>query len=230
MWKQIVEPNLEAEDIPGFCLRFIDKVFPGSTPGIPTAWAAWELTELKHSDQNFPPVSVPVWFDHWGTYGGVYGRYGHVVAWVPGQGFVESGTRQGGKGQQWHSTIKEIERYNNCTFVGWSEDMPGNVVATETPEEKVIMSSNQNAAIVRNYEKDMVNGDVAIALIFPNGLAVKLNKTHDVDALCISHIAVYGLPVTNDKNDSWRTKYGAQLNNREFEAFFKFYPLTKKGF
>lgn len=230
MWRQIVEPNLDAADIPGYCLRFIDQVFPGSAPGYQTAWQAWNGTELKHISQDFPPVSVPVWFDSWATVNGVYARYGHVVAWVPGRGFVESGTRQGGKGQQWHLTIAEVERYNNCKFVGWSEDMPGNVIVSFTPEMKVEMSSNQNAAIVRNYELDMKNGQVAIALIYPNGLAVKLNNTMDVDALCVSHIAVYGLPITNDKNDSWRTRYGAQLTTREFDAFFKAYPMEKKGF
>jgi len=92
------------------------------------------------------------------------------------------------------------------------------------------MSSNQNAAIVRNYEADMKGGMVALVLIYPDGTAVKLNNTMDVDALGLSHIAVYGLPVTNDKNDNWRTRYGAQLTNREFEAFFKTYPMTKKGF
>jgi hypothetical protein len=229
-WTQIVEPNLNASDKPGWCLRFIDKVYPGSRRGIPTAWKAWEATKLRHYDKDLPPVSVPVWFDHWGTYGGVYGRFGHVAAWVPGRGFVESGTRQGGEGQQWHKTIREIERYNNCTFVGWSEDMPDNIIVTYTPEEKVKMSSNQNAAMVRNYELDGKDGAVEIALIYPSGLAVKLNKTMDIEALCLAHISVYGLPVTNDKNTNWNTKYGAQLTTREFEAFFKHYPSEKKGF
>lgn len=229
MWKQLVEPNTSITMPAGWCLGLVQRVY--GAPGLyNTAWQAWQATQEKHYSKDMPNVSVPVWFDHWGTYSGVYGQFGHVVAWVPGRGFLSS--PGSGVGQKWLSSISEIERYYNCKYVGWTSDINSVVVAEEviTPEEKVIMSSNQSAAIVRNYELDMKDGQVAIALIYPNGLAVKLNNTMDVDALCISHIAVYGLPITNDKNDSWRTRYGAQLTTREFDAFFKNYPMKKKGF
>jgi nucleoid-associated protein YgaU len=58
-----------------------------------------------------------------GTYGNppTYKNWGHVVAWIPGAGFLSSPGQ--GYGQQWFGSIEEIERYFRCTFVGWSEDI-----------------------------------------------------------------------------------------------------------
>lgn len=137
MWQQLVNPNTSITMPAGWCLGLVQRVY--GAPGLhDTAWQAWEATQLKHLDQDFPPVSVPVWFDHWGTYGGVYGRFGHVVAWVPGQGFLSS--PGSGVGQKWLGTIREIERFYNSKYVGWSEDIntvrTAQFVETPTPKRK----------------------------------------------------------------------------------------------
>jgi hypothetical protein len=113
----------------GYCLGLVQRVY--GAPGLHnTAWEAWEATQEKYSSREMPDVSVPVWFDHYGTYDGVYGRFGHVVAWVPGRGFLSS--PGSGTGQKWLQTIPEIERFYNCTFVGYSADINTVKVASYT--------------------------------------------------------------------------------------------------
>jgi nucleoid-associated protein YgaU len=120
-WTQTTAINTAAQDNAGMCLRFAQKVFSTKPYGYESAWIAWEATQVKHYDRNFPNVATPVWFSHMGTYGGVYKNWGHVVAWIPGAGFLSS--PGSGYGQQWFGSIEEIERYFRCTFVGWSEDI-----------------------------------------------------------------------------------------------------------
>lgn len=125
---QLVQPNLNSKDNAGFCLRFTQTVWAAPVR-YATAWEAWEATQLKHSTaENLPlDVGVVVWLDHYGTYGGKYGRYGHVVSWIPGRGYLSSPTS--GYGQKWLSSIEEVERAYNATYVGWSEDINGLRVA-----------------------------------------------------------------------------------------------------
>jgi hypothetical protein len=104
----------------GWCLGLVQRVY--GAPGLyNTAWQAWEATKDKHYDRDLPPVSVPVWFDHWGTYDGVYGRFGHVVAWIPGRGFLSSPAN--GVGQDWVATIEQVERRYSSKYVGWTTDI-----------------------------------------------------------------------------------------------------------
>jgi hypothetical protein len=153
MWQQLVNPNTSITMPAGWCLGLVQRVY--GAPGLHnTAWQAWEATKLKHLDQDFPPVSVPVWFDHWGTYGGVYGRFGHVVAWVPGQGFLSS--PGSGVGQKWLKTIKEIERFYNCTYVGWSEDINTVRTAQYVEEPKPKKRNRKMGAFYRSPDGGIV--------------------------------------------------------------------------
>jgi hypothetical protein len=137
----------------GYCLGLVQRVY--GAPGLHnTAWEAWEATQLKHLDQNLPPVSVPVWFDHWGTYDGVYGRFGHVVAWVPGRGFLSS--PGSGVGQKWLNTIKEIERFYNCTYVGWSEDVNSLQVVQYQPDPTPAKGKKLMGAFFRNTKNGWI--------------------------------------------------------------------------
>lgn len=122
-YTQTTPINTGAQDNAGMCLRFAQKVFSTKPYGYDSAWTAWEHTAVKHYDRNFPAVAAPVWFSHMGTYGNpaTYKNWGHVVAWIPGSGFLSSPGQ--GFGQQWFGSIEEIERYFRCTFVGWSEDI-----------------------------------------------------------------------------------------------------------
>lgn len=130
-YEQWVAPNLWATDDTGMCLRFVQKVFGSQNPiYYNSAWEAWLNAEQKSYERNLPSdAAVPVYFSHYGTYGDPprYGNWGHVVAWIPGRGYLSSPA--GGYGQQWFSTIEEIERTFNARFVGWALDVGGLYVA-----------------------------------------------------------------------------------------------------
>ena len=122
-WNQLAPVNTGTQDQAGWCLRFVQTVFSAPVAH-PSAWAAWEATAKKHQDRDLPNVAVACWFSHIGNYDGTGNKnWGHVVAWVPGQGFLSSPGN--GYGQQWFGSIEEIERYFRCTYVGWSEDLNG---------------------------------------------------------------------------------------------------------
>ena len=144
MFTQLVEPNLNATAPAGSCLAFAQKVYNAPVMH-PTAWDAWEATTMKR-EGSLPPVSVPVWFDHWGTYNGVKGQYGHVVAWIPSRGFLSSPAS--GNGQQWLNTIGEVESVFNSKYVGWSLDINTLQVATESPTPTI--RKNKEMFVVRN--------------------------------------------------------------------------------
>jgi hypothetical protein len=127
-WTQTASVNTGVQDRAGWCLRFVQSVFNAPVKH-PSAWAAWNATTLKHQDRNLPNVAVPCWFSHIGNYDGTgMKNWGHVVAYIPGSGFLSS--PGSGYGQKWFGSIEEIERYFRCTYVGWSEDINGLQVAT----------------------------------------------------------------------------------------------------
>lgn len=132
MTTQHRNPNPRTVDGPGWCLRFTQSVYglTGAPFWHPSAWAAWLATEYKHTTRTMPNASVPVWFSHFGTYGDppTYGNWGHVVAYIPGRGFLSSPAwvRPGQTvGQLWLDSIEAVERTFNAKFVGWSEDLNG---------------------------------------------------------------------------------------------------------
>lgn len=96
------------------------------------AWQAWQGTEFKHGPgEPLPDVPVLLWFDHWGRYSGGYGQYGHVALNVPGVGIYTSPSTPLGSPASYeiYSSIREIERRFNSTYVGWSEDLAGHRIA-----------------------------------------------------------------------------------------------------
>lgn len=127
---QLVTPNLSATDGTGMCLRFTQRVYQNLNPYYyNSAWDAW-LNAAHKGVGNLPTdVSVPVYFEHWGTYGSParYANWGHIVAWVPGRGYLSSPA--GGHGAQWFPDIASIERAFNCRYVGWAYDVGGLTVA-----------------------------------------------------------------------------------------------------
>lgn len=121
-WVQVTRPDTTAQDAAGWCLRHTQKVY--HAPAMyPTARVAWDNQIGRRFDPIPANVSVPVWFDHWGTYGGITANFGHVVAWVPGRGYYSS--PGWGYGGQWFKNIGEIERYFNAKYLGWSTHMNG---------------------------------------------------------------------------------------------------------
>lgn len=151
-WQQLVQPDTSVQDYAGFCLRFVQSV-NGSPARYASAWDAWLATTLKHETRDLPDVSVPCWFEHWGTYGEppTYANWGHVVQYVPGRGFLSSPVgRLGTYGQSWFGTLEEVERTFNAKFVGWSEDINGLQVAqnTYTPD---VQPGEENMYAVASY-------------------------------------------------------------------------------
>jgi hypothetical protein len=132
MYIQLVNPDTTVTMPAGWCLGLVQRVY--GAPGLHnTAWEAWEATTDKHLNRELPEVSVPVWFDHYGTYDGVTGQFGHVVAWIPERNqFLSSPAN--GTGQDWVNTIQEVERRYNSKYVGWSTDINTVKVAEYTSQ------------------------------------------------------------------------------------------------
>lgn len=98
----------------------------------PSATVAANATKLRNSSRTMPNVAVPVWFDHWGTYGdygGTYANWGHVVVWVPGRGFLSSPVT--GFGSLWLSSIEAVERTFQAKYRFWTLDINTLQVAKE---------------------------------------------------------------------------------------------------
>lgn len=138
-YRQLVAPNLSTRVHIGWCLALVRIAF-----NVP-AWEARatfqaDKTRRRHHERSMPNVMVPVWFWHWGTYGGVTGEFGHVVIWVPGRGFLSSANYikwQNGvqvPAQQWFSSIDAVERAFNAKYRFWSEDIGGVNVVTKTTQ------------------------------------------------------------------------------------------------
>lgn len=128
--KQLVSPNLGQQSEAGWCLFFARSAF-GAPAVENSAWEGWLNTDFKHTDA-LPNVSVPVWFQHYGSYGNppVYKNWGHVAIYVPGRGFLSSPITFIGPGQQWFDSIdalvnemNRIVQGSNTKYVGWSEDI-----------------------------------------------------------------------------------------------------------
>ena len=113
--------NLNATAGAGWCLAFVQSVFDAPVMH-ESAWKAWLATERKRNDP-LPDAPVPVWFEHWGTYDtpARWDNFGHVVAYVPGKGFLSS--PRSGHGSEWFDSIEAVEQAFNATYVGWSEDL-----------------------------------------------------------------------------------------------------------
>lgn len=116
-YRQLRRPNTGAVDFAGWCLRHTQKVF-GAPEMYETAWLAWQGQRGRHNRGMPTNVSVAVWFSHWGTYNGVRKNWGHVVAWIPGRGYLSSPGF--GHGQAWFPNIQAVERYFGAKYVGWT--------------------------------------------------------------------------------------------------------------
>lgn len=137
---QLVAPNTFTKDATGMCLRFAQSVF-GAPVAHRSATDAANATKFRHHTREMPDVAALVWFDHYGTYQGEYANWGHVVAWVPGNGFLSS--PGSGYGQQWFPSIDAVERTFNAKFRFWTEDIntlrvaePAQTKPVEMPEEE----------------------------------------------------------------------------------------------
>lgn len=128
---QKISPNLGQKVSAGWCLKFVQDSFRAPVMH-ETATIAANATRLRSTSRTMPNVAVPVWFWHYGTYGGVSGEYGHVVIWVPGRGFLSSPVS--GFGSLWLSSIEDVERTFLAKYRFWTRDINTLLVAEESPK------------------------------------------------------------------------------------------------
>lgn len=123
-WANTTPVNDAAQDQAGFCLRFQQKVFPGS-PVVyyPTARAAWDNAVQHPGEYPNNDAVVPISYSWVGTINGVYQDWGHAAVWFPGRGVLSS--PGAGYGQQWFGSIDELAQRWGLTYLGWSEDVGG---------------------------------------------------------------------------------------------------------
>lgn len=203
MWTQLVNPDTSVKANAGSCLAFAQAVY-GAPVKYKSAWDAWQATTHKHFDA-LPTVSVPVWFSHYGTYGKPpeYGNWGHVVAYIPGQGFLSSPGE--GYGSEWLATIEAVEQRFNSTYVGWSEAINGLQVASGsndiTPDDGDEMASQYFIASSSNASGTVQQGDVWVRG-FPGAplTALTAGQAHDWFAL---QKLDYNAPNVYSKDGSW---------------------------
>lgn len=198
MWQNTVTPNLDAVDTAGYCLRMQQKVW-GAPARYATAWDSWQANPDKHADYELPNIPITIWFDHWGTYGGQYGRYGHVATHVPGRGILSNPGR--GIGQKWYNTIEECERDCNAKYVGWTTSINGLTIATFSneplPEEKKRVGAfyrNNKTGAIYYQEKPGAKLFAMTEFIEWSAYAANGNKYADMGAVDIEKmIKLYGL-------------------------------------
>lgn len=126
--QQLVQPNLNISGSIGLCLDYARRVFRAPA-GNATAWIAWNATQYKHLDQDFPDVAILQWYSF--ISGGA--NLGHVTVNVPGVG-IYSSPYERGTTHAVLSSVSEVERIYGVKYVGWSEDINGVRVAEENME------------------------------------------------------------------------------------------------
>lgn len=201
MNRQLVTPDLEAKGLPGFCLALQQAVW-GAPVKYGTAWEAWQHV-TQRTGQVPEDVSTLLWFDHWGTYNGHYGQYGHVVTYVPGRGILSN--PDSGRGQKWYATIQDVEKDCNCTYVGWSADINGLEIAeiTNTPRKG-------KAAMATVYYKTE-SGKTTYALAGDGQGKASWLETQDVALatalVAAHHISQTAVKLSPDTFALWKKNY-----------------------
>lgn len=133
----------------GWCLDYVQRgygIAGGASTGGSSAWDSWtRITKKKHHDRSFPKnVIIPIWFD--GYWDGE--RYGHVAALNTATGEIYSSpwkkTSADAGRHDVLTSIADVERIYGMTYVGWSEDIAGQVVIKEEEESVAIIQNKEN--------------------------------------------------------------------------------------
>ena len=184
-WKQLVKPRLTVNDGAGWCLRHTQSVYAAPV-AFPSAWAAWQGQKGRHTGAHPKNVSVPVWFEHYGTYGAParWGNWGHVASYVPGRGYLSSPLN--GFGRAWFTSISALERSFNAKYVGWSTHMNGKAIVAKAPAKKPtpqprkdapVRSYNVSYSLANNDPASIQKGKRRYLRTGPNGnLAVRIKR------------------------------------------------------
>lgn len=122
-YTQLVFPDLAVKEWMGFSLRFLQSSFEAPAKHR-WAWDAWEATEHKHLDDEFPNAYVPVWFSSFPSALSSI-NMGHVLLWDPDL-YLLFGPPTLGYGRRGY-TLEMVEEGSGgqTKLVGWSEDLNG---------------------------------------------------------------------------------------------------------
>lgn len=128
----VVQRALAAvSNVPGTCYLWT-RTMAGSPSvgdvdrdGDADAVDGWKATKHRHPGDRNPPAGVPVFWS-----GGTHG-YGHAAVSLGG-GKIRS-TDAGGPGRIATVDLGWVERTWGLTYLGWTEDLAGEVIPTPTP-------------------------------------------------------------------------------------------------
>lgn len=131
MYRELVPINLDPFiyqngklllDWLGYCLAYVQFAVgsPNAGPDAKTAMGRSTINKNRSMPQG---VFVFIWFDHWGTYGGVYKNWGHVALYKDGKIWSSPLTHK--PYADTFNSIGAIESNFRATYVGWSTDLSG---------------------------------------------------------------------------------------------------------
>ena len=138
-YSQLKQPNLDPYmyddngklllNWSGWCLNYVRTAF-GVETKIPRAIWSWERSQYRHADWDIPGgVYVPIFFS------GYFG-YGHAAIYRDGKVW-SSPLAAKATPDVWNS-IQEVERRYGVTYVGWTEDVNGELVLKNEEDEMPI--------------------------------------------------------------------------------------------
>lgn len=136
--------------------------------------------------------------------------------------FALVGLKQTISSESWHWAIRGPAQVDLSAFAGGNatpiDNSPASKVRVPTQEEVDEMSANRDAAIVRDYEKNR------LAFIYPNGRAVGVPTSIDVDAAVEGFIQAYTLAPIDAAKSTTIDRYASQFNAAQWDAFWSVYP------
>ncbi|MEA9986265.1 hypothetical protein [Subtercola sp. RTI3] len=141
---QIRIPNPLVPCIPGWCLKYVQDVFSIGAL-YPSASAAWNASQYKHADQNFPEgCAVAVWFSIPSV------PEGHVAVRMP-DGTIYSSSSPTSTSPTHHASLSALIQYYgglNLTYLGWTEDV----------EDTLVIQKEDTNAMNEEAAKDLWRG------------------------------------------------------------------------
>lgn len=176
-YKQTVNPNLDPyiysggvalNDWLGWCLGYVTAAF--SIPDKYKVWRAiwaWNGTQTKHTDQNFPKdVYFTIWFNHYGVYDNSGDNsWGHVaIAYLnslTGQLTIYSSPISHKPLADTWTSIAQVEQKYSSSYLGWSEDVNGFRVIEYVPDV-VVATSTQRITGAKCYAREQPNTNASV--------------------------------------------------------------------
>lgn len=110
----------------GYCLAYVQTAVGSPNAGEFASQAAGRSNLVR--DRNLPSgVWIILWFDHWGTYSGIYRNWGHVVLYK--DGVIYSSPFSHKPYADKLDSIGAVESTYRATYIGWSLDLSGFAIA-----------------------------------------------------------------------------------------------------